>query len=255
MKTLRYILAVMIFVISGISADAQVDKKDVRRGNRDFRKENYREADIDYRKALLKDSTSVAANYNLASVLYRQGDMQQAGTTLDRIKETAPATESSADYWYNRGDVALGMKDYQTAVDAFAKSLMIRPEDMEAKENFIYAKKMLENQQNQQNQQNQDQNQDQNQNQDQDQNNDQNNDQNQNDDQDKNQDQNKQNQDQNDDRQNQDKKNQQGQEPKLSPQAAQQMLQAIQAKEKETQEKVKEEKAKALKSRQKEKNW
>ena len=243
MKTLRYILAVMIFVISGISADAQVDKKDVRRGNRDFRKENYREADIDYRKALLKDSTSVAANYNLASVLYRQGDMQQAGTTLDRIKETAPATESSADYWYNRGDVALGMKDYQTAVDAFAKSLMIRPEDMEAKENFIYAKKMLENQQNQ------DQNQDQNQN------NDQNNDQNQNDDQDKNQDQNKQNQDQNDDRQNQDKKNQQGQEPKLSPQAAQQMLQAIQAKEKETQEKVKEEKAKALKSRQKEKNW
>ena len=258
MKTLRYVLAAVILTVSGIYADAQVDKKDVRRGNRDFRKENYREADIDYRKALLKDSTSVAANYNLASVLYRQGDMQQAATTLDRIKESAPATESSADYWYNRGDVALGMKDYQTAVDAFAKSLMIRPEDMEAKENFIYAKKMLENQQNQQNQ---DQNQDQNQNDDQnkDQNKDQNQDQNQNDDQnkDQNDDQNKdqQNQDQNDDRQNKDKQNQQGQEPKLSPQAAQQMLQAIQAKEKETQEKVKEEKAKALKSRQKEKNW
>ena len=257
MKTLRYVLAVVILTVSGIYADAQVDKKDVRRGNRDFRKENYREADIDYRKALLKDSTSVAANYNLASVLYRQGDMQQAATTLDRVKESAPATESSADYWYNRGDVALGMKDYQTAVDAFAKSLMIRPEDMDAKENFIYAKKMLENQQNQQNQQNQDQNQDQNQNDDQ--NKDQNQDQDQNDDQnkDQNDDQNKdqQNQDQNDDRQNQNKQNQQGQEPKLSPQAAQQMLQAIQAKEKETQEKVKEEKAKALKSRQKEKNW
>jgi tetratricopeptide (TPR) repeat protein len=250
MKTLRYVLAAVILAVSGFYADAQVDKKDVRRGNRDFRKENYREADIDYRKALLKDSTSVAANYNLASVLYRQGDMQQAATTLDRIKESAPATESSADYWYNRGDVALGMKDYQTAVDAFAKSLMIRPEDMEAKENFIYAKKMLENQQNQQNQdqnQNDDQNKDQNQ--DQDQNDDQNKDQN--DDQNKDQ----QNQDQNDDRQNQNKQNQQGQEPKLSPQAAQQMLQAIQAKEKETQEKVKEEKAKALKSRQKEKNW
>ena len=255
MKTLRYILAVVILVVSGLSADAQADKKDVRRGNRDFKKENYREADIDYRKALLKDSTSVAANYNLASVQYRQGDMEQAGATLDRIKETAPATESSADYWYNRGDVALGVKDYQTAVDAFAKSLMIRPGDMDAKENFIYAKKMLENQQNQD--QNQDQNNDQNQNQDQNQ--DQNNDQNQNDDQNKDQDKQNQDQDQNDDRQNQDqnqdKKNQQGQEPKLSPQAAQQMLQAIQAKEKETQEKVKEEKAKALKSRQKEKNW
>ena len=69
MKTLRYVLAAVILAVSGIYADAQVDKKDVRRGNRDFRKENYREADIDYRKALLKDSTSVAANYNLASVL------------------------------------------------------------------------------------------------------------------------------------------------------------------------------------------
>ena len=255
MKTLRYILAVVILVVSGLSADAQVDKKDVRRGNRDFKKENYREADIDYRKALLKDSTSVAANYNLASVQYRQGDMEQAGATLDRIKETAPATESSADYWYNRGDVALGVKDYQTAVDAFAKSLMIRPGDMDAKENFIYAKKMLENQQNQQNQdQNQDQNNDQNQDQNQDQN-------------DQNKDQNDQNKDQQDDQNNdgdqnkdqnkndQNKQNQSGSEPKISPQAAQQMLQAIQAKEKDTQEKVNKEKAAALRSRQKEKNW
>ncbi len=42
---------------------------------------------------------------------------------------------------------------------------------------------------------------------------------------------------------------------KISPQQAQQMLRAIQAKEKETQDKVNKEKAEALKSRQKEKNW
>ena len=45
------------------------------------------------------------------------------------------------------------------------------------------------------------------------------------------------------------------QEQKISPQQAQQMLKAIQAKEKETQEKVGKEKAALLKSRQKEKNW
>lgn len=256
MKVLRYIVPMMLLLaLSCMSAYAQADRKDVRRGNRDFRKENYREADIDYRKALVKDSMSVAANYNLASTLYRQGDMEQAGKVLDRVKDVAPSTASSADYWYNRGDAALGMKDYQTAVDAFAKSLIVRPDDLDAKENFIYARKMLENQQNQQNQQNQnDQNQDQNQN---DQNqNDQNNDQN-NDQDDRNQDQNQNDQDKNDQNQNQDQNDQpqQGQQPKISPQAAQQMLQAIQAKEKETQEKVKEEKAKALKSRQREKNW
>ena len=254
---LKYILSVAVLMLFSMSAYAQVDKKDVRRGNRDFRKENYREAEIDYRKALVKDSLSIAANYNLASTLYRQGDMEQAGKVLDSVKETAPVSASAADYWYNRGDVALEMKDYQTAVDAFAKSLMINPGDLDAKENFIYAKKMLQNQQNNQNQNNQNQdNQDQNQDQNQD-----NQDQNQDKNDDQQDDQNKNDQDQNknnDNNQDQDQKNdqnQQNEQPKISPQAAQQMLQAIQAKEKETQEKVKEEKAKALKARQKEKNW
>ena len=246
---LKYILSVAVMMLLSMSAYAQVDRKDVRRGNRDFRKENYREAEIDYRKALVKDSLSLAANYNLASTLYRQGDMEQAGKVLDSVKETAPVSASAADYWYNRGDVALEMKDYQTAVDAFAKSLMINPGDLDAKENFIYAKKMLQNQQNNQNQNNQNQDNQDNQDQNQDKNDDQQDDQNKND-----QDQN-QNNDNNQDQDQKNDQNQQNEQPKISPQAAQQMLQAIQAKEKETQEKVKEEKAKALKSRQKEKNW
>ena len=255
MNKLRYILVVLSLLVAGTQAWGQVDKRDVRRGNRDFKKENFREADIDYRKALVKDSLSVAANYNLANNLYRQKDMEQAKATLERIGEIAPEMEQASDYYYNLGDVAIAQQDWQGAVDAFEKSLLRNPGDMDAKENYIYAKKMLQNQQNQQ-QQNQDQ-QDQNdqnndQNQDQNQNNDQNNDQN--DKNDDKKDQDDQKRDQNQDNQQKPQQNQ-GQQPKITPQAAQQMLQAIQAKEKETQEKVNKEKAEALKSRQKEKNW
>ena len=217
MGNLRYILVALLVALMLVpEASAQVDRREVRAGNRDFRKENYREADIDYRKALVKDSTSVAANYNLAGNLYRQGDMEQARKMLEAIKESAPATESAADYYYNMGDVAIALQDWQAAVDAFEQSLLRNPGDLNAKENYIYAKKKLQEQQNQQ--QNQDQNQDQNK------------------DQQKNQ-------------------NQQQDQPKITPQAAQQMLQAIQAKEKETQDKVNKEKAEALKARQKDKNW
>ena len=258
-------MTVLLLVMSAFDMSAQVDRKDVRRGNRDFKKENFREAEIDYRKALVKDSLSLAANYNLASTLYREGDFAQAQQYLDKIKDIAPASASAADYYFNLGDAALQQKDYQKAVEAFAQSLIVRPEDLQAKENYIYAKKMLQNQQqnqnNDQNQDNQDQNQnqdnqDQNQNQDnQDQNQDNQNNQDQNDDQNKDQNDDQNKNDQNQD-QNQDKKEQpQGQQPKISPQAAQQMLQAIQAKEKETQDKVNKQKAEALKSRQKEKNW
>ena len=242
MKRYIYIL-VSLMCLSLQVAQAQVDKSDVRRGNRDFRKENYREADIDYRKALVKDSTSVAANYNLANTLYRQGDMEQAKKMLEKVKESAPATDAAADYYFNLGDVAIAQQDWQGAVTALEQSLLINPGDLQAKENYIYAKKKLQDQQNQQ--QNNDQNQDQNNDQNQDQNDEKNDDQ-------KDQD----NNDQNKDNQNQQQPQQsQGEQPKITPQAAQQMLQAIQAKEKETQDKVNKEKAEALKARQREKNW
>ena len=236
-----------MLLLTTVTAAAQPDKRDVRRGNRDYKKENWKEAEIEFRKGIVKDSLSVAANYNLAADLYRQNNPQEAQKVLDRIKEVAPATENAADYYYNLGDVAIANQDWQTAVTAFEQSLLRNPGDLDAKENYIYAKKKLQQQQNQQNQQQNDQQQnDQNQkNQDQ-------NDQNQD-----NKDQNKDQQDQNQNNQNnQDQQDQQqGQQPKITPQAAQQMLQAIQAKEKETQEKVKKEKAAALQSRQKDRNW
>ena len=253
MKRILYILFVLLGVGFAQEMQAQVDRKDVRRGNRDFKKESWREAEIDYRKALVKDSLSVAANYNLANTLYREGDFEQARKVMETVKDVAPASASAADYFYNLGDAAIACEDWQAAVDAFKESLLRNPGDLDAKENYIYAKKKLEDQQNQQNQnQDQNQNNDQNQDQDQDQNQDQNDDQNK----DQNKDQQDQNQNQNNNQNDQQKQDQnQGQQPKISPQAAQQMLQAIQAKEKETQDKVNKQKAEALKSRQKEKNW
>ena len=241
----RYVLGLAL-LLCVLPLGAQTDRREVRRGNREFRKGAFREAEIDYRKALVKDSLSLAGEYNLASTLYREQDYENAGKALETIKDIAPATEHAADYHYNAGDVALAKKDYAAAVDAFKASLLLNPGDLDAKENYIYAKKMLENQQNgggggsDNNQDQQDQNQDQ-------QNQDQNQDQ-----QDQNQDQDQQNQDQNQDQQD---RQQPQQQPNISPQQAQQMLRAIQAREKETQDKVNREKAAALQSRQKEKNW
>ena len=257
---MKKILFIMMLLLAGVPALAQPDRHDVRRGNRSFAKGQWSAADISYRKALMADSTSVAANYNLASVQYRQEDYQGAAQSLQRIQQTAPSTEHGADYYYNVGDVALQAKDYKTAVEAFMQSLLRNPGDLDAKENFIYAKKMLENQQQNQDQNQQDQNQDQqDQNQDQQQQQDQNQNQDQQQDQDQNKDQQDQQQDQQQNQQDQQDKNQEQQPQEargeLSPQQAQQILQAMQDQEKQTQDKVKKEKAAVFKSRQKEKNW
>lgn len=261
MRWFRNIVAVMTMLCAlSLTVSAQVDRHDVRAGNRKFRKGDWKAADISYRKALVKDSTSVPANFNLANTLYRTENYDEAAKTMEKIKDSAPSSANAADYFYNVGDIAIAKKDWQGAVNAFKESLLRNPGDLEAKENYIYAKKMLENQQNggggngQDDQDNQDNQQNKNDKNDQNGQGDQNQDQNK----DKNQDQN-QNQNQND-QNNQSQQNNQGgqqdgQQMKISPQQAQQMLRAIQAKEKETQDKVNKEQAEALKSRQKEKNW
>lgn len=238
-----------LMAVSVADLSAQEDRREVRKGNRRFKDGAFGEAGIEYMRALQKDSMSVAANYNLANALYRQEDYEKAKEALGRIKDVAPTTPDAADYFYNLGSVAIALQDWQTAVQAFAQSLLVNPGDLDAKENYIYAKKKLQDQQQNQNNQQNDQNQD---NQDQD-----NQDQNQ-DNQDQNQDNqqdDQNNDDQQDNKDNKDNQQSQGQQPQITPQAAQQMLQAIQAKEKETQDKVNKAKAAAMKSRQKEKNW
>lgn len=269
----RMFAVAALICFSSLHGFAQTDKKEVRQGNKFFEKENYKEAEVEYRKALLKDSGSVAANYNLGNVLYKNGDAAGAekiyGGIADSVgrmsfsplwqPDTKKITPSEAsDYYHNLGNSYLAQKKYSEAVEAYKNSLRRNPNDMETKANYAYAKKKLEDQQNQQ--QNQDQNKDQNQdqNKDQDKDNKDNQDKNQDkkdQDKDQNKDQNKDNQDNKDKDQDKEQDKSGRQPPKISPQAAEQMLQAMQEKENQTQDKVNKEKAKLLQSKQKEKNW
>lgn len=220
--------------------DHRREVKSVRAGNKAFKKGDFRKSEVDYRKSLLYDSLSVAGNYNLAETLYRQDDSEGAIKAMEPVQNVVKGTEHEAAYNYNLGDYYLETKNYGAAVEAFKQALLLNPGDRQTRENYQYAKKMLENQQNQQdqNQQNQDQNQnDQNQDQNQDQQN-----------QDQNKDQNKDQQDQNQDQ------NQQ-QQQQVSQQAAEAMLQAINEQEKKTKEEVDKKKAQAMKDAQKKKNW
>ncbi|MBO8480783.1 MAG: tetratricopeptide repeat protein [Bacteroidetes bacterium] len=245
----KILALLMLVLLDPLVLLAQADRHDVRQGNRRFGREDWKEAELSYRKALVKDSLSAAARYNLASALYRQENYEGAREMMGSFEGQE---NLSSDIYYNSGDVALQLKDYAAAVEAFKQSLLLNPGDLDAKENYIYAKKMLENQQNQQQGGGGGQN-DQN---DQD---DQNNQDGQNDqnDQDGQNDQNDQNNqdDSQDGDDGQEPPQNQPDESRISPRQAEQMLNAMQAREQQTRDKVDREKAAALKSRQKEKNW
>ena len=235
---LKKTIAALAALLLVLPLSAQEDKTEVRSGNRMLRNRNYNEAEINFRKGLVKDSTSFISSYDLASSLYLQKDYDNAAKALERVEPQLPDSEYADRWHFNKGNIALQQQDWQTAVEAFKQALLLNPGDLEAKESYIYAKKKLEDQQNQQgdkgdqgdqgdNQDKQDDNQ---------------------------QDQPNQQPDPQDN--NQDNQPQEAPaEQQISPQQAQQMLKAIQAKEKETQEKVEKAKAQQAQTRRKENNW
>ena len=121
---LKYSLTAFLLLLSCAVALAQTDRKEVRAGNRQFKKGNWQNAEIEYRKAQVKDSSSFAANYNLAGALYREGNFDEAGKSLGRLKDAAPVSANSADYYYNLGNIAVQKKDWKAAVDAYKQSLL-----------------------------------------------------------------------------------------------------------------------------------
>ena len=224
-------VAVLILMLaSPVMLQAQSDRSEVRAGNREFKKGEFREA------------------YNLGNALYKTESYSEAELYLKGLGDSLKSVSASkaSDCFHNSGNLALKQKKYQEAVDAYKESLRLEPDNFETKSNLAYAQKMLKEQQQQQQQQQQNQQDNQNQQ-------DQNQQQNQNQDQQDNRDQDNQ-QDQNRNQDQQDNQNQQNQ-PQITPQAAQQMLQAIEDKEKQTQDKVKKVKAQQQKSKEKEKNW
>jgi len=288
-----FMFAVLFLTIS-TQVFAQRDKKQVSSGNRYFGKSKFKQAEVEYRKGLLRDSTSVLGRGNLANTLYRMKDADNATKLFEGEADTVgklpfnlnwngsdktivrkkysrkdigkPSNISK--FFFNAGSNYLVQKQYDKAAEMFKQSLVRNPSDMMAKANYVYAKKMAQNQQNQnknnknnkdrdknQNKNNQNKNNQGNNNQNQNKNNQGNNNQNQN----QNNKNNNQNKNQNQNNQNKQNPQQQpqggGQQPKMSRQNAQQMLQAIQDKENQTQQKVQKARAVAAKSRQKEKNW
>ncbi|WP_300740011.1 tetratricopeptide repeat protein [uncultured Alistipes sp.] len=257
MYRILHITLLMLLTAAGVSAQQLPERSLVRKGTRQYHKGNYEQAISRYEEALKAAPGQFEATYDLGNALYKAERYDHAEQTMQQAAaDSLRSDEERAEAFYNLGNAQFKQQKYKEALESYKQSLRLNPADMEAKYNYAYTKRLLDKDQNGgggggNDQQNQDQNKDQNQNQDQ------NKDQNQN--QDQNKDQNNRNQDKNQDRNGQQDPSKQdpgqGQPTPsgISPQEQEQMLDAIQAQEDKTQEKLKE-KNKGVVLRGK-KNW
>ena len=232
-------------------ASAQKERKFVREGNsyyadglKDTTKLDtitFGKAEVAYRRALEIKPDDFHWQFNLANSIYKQNKPDQSAGEFEKLAEKATVPEEKAMVYHNMGNSLLAQKKFDPSIDAYKKALRITPNDPATKYNLAYAMKMKEEDQKQkqkdkdkQDKENKDQNKD---------------------NKDQNKDQNKDNKDQNKDQQKQDQKQQPQPQNKISKQNAEQMLQALENDEKQTQEKVKKAQALQAKRTKVEKNW
>lgn len=281
--------ALMLFTAGVAMAQYYPERRLVREGNEQFERLNYRNALNRYNEALEHDTTKYESLYNranayLQNMLANPADTTLKGEVANTLFEQIAADEllskeRRAEVLRNLGEGLFLQQNYEAALNSFRESLKLNPADREVKHNYILTKRIVDQkrQQQQQNQQN-NQNQDQQQNQDQNQNNEGNNGQNDNQQNDQNDKQNEpENNENNNDNQGNEGDNDQNEKPEdendngdqkgdeeeqegeapppsgISRDEQERMLDAIQAQEDKTNEKLKEgEKAYIIPGK---KNW
>ena len=229
------ILVILLLSFSSV-AFAQQESGDVRRGNKQYRKQNYTEAEVHYRRGLDKNKNGYEAHYNLGDALFKQDKYADAQAEFETAAKMLDKKEDKTRYakaMHNIGNCQFAQQQYDKAVAAYQESLRANPADNDTRYNLVKSMQMLQQQQQQQqqNQQNQDQKQDQKQ--------------------DQQQQQQQQNQDQQQDQQEQQQQQEQN-DDQMDKETAEQILQALEQDEQDTQEKMQRQQGK---KRRVEKEW
>ena len=225
---IKYIVVALLtlFVCGEMSAQQMKERGLVRKGNRQFKREQFEKSVDSYQRALQHDSTSFEAKYDLASALYRTERYEKAEKTLLGIVNDTTRTElERGEVAYNLGNTQFAQQKYKEALSSYRQAMRCNPNDEDAKFNYAFTKRLI--QQQEQQQQNQDQNQD-------------NKEQNQQDKQKENKQDQQQQQPQDQNGKEEQQQGEQPQEGAMTPEQQEALLQAIQAEEDKTQDKLKE---------------
>ncbi len=242
----RFLVFHFLSILAFLNVAAQTEYKYIREGNDFYKRNNFKAAEKSYSKSIEKNKESLDAQFNMGDALYKQKKYEEAATLFESLSKKTTEKNKQAQCFHNMGNSLLQNKKYEECVKAYQNSLKLNPKDEDTRYNLAYAKKKLEQQQNQEkNDKNKDSKKDQNKD---------------------NQDQNKENQDQNKNdkkdqkegeskEQKQEKEEQkQAQTQKMSKEDAKRLLEAMNNQEKDVQDKLKKKKAVGVKTTI-EKDW
>ena len=149
-----YLLSFILFLGLGDPVPQKNEK-----GNTFFRHEQYDDALTYYRDAQLDAPDLPALHFNVGDALYKQGKFDEALREYEQALD-AEDGDFKAKVYYNMGNAFFKQNQLSESVEAYKKSLKLVPNDAEAKFNLEFVQSKLQEQEQKQQQEGQDEKQD-----------------------------------------------------------------------------------------------
>lgn len=151
MKHKRQIIVIIVILIF-ITACGESAARYNNSGNQEYEAENYTEAVDNYVAAQREDPDVPQPYYNAGNAYHRQGNFESAAAQTQQSVRASEG-EMAQNSYYNLGNTFFKVEDWPAAIEAYKEALKLNPNDLDAKYNLELALKKLEEQQQQQQQQ------------------------------------------------------------------------------------------------------
>ncbi|WP_458628429.1 tetratricopeptide repeat protein [Winogradskyella sp. PC D3.3] len=150
-----YILLITLFIGSLVGAQnlskeqLEAEKKAtnlVYKANELVSKDNYVEAEMEYRKAISEAPTKATGAYNLAHSYYKKGSFDEALFRSQEAAANATTKDEKHRAFHNIGNILMQNKQCKEAVEAYKNALRNNPNDEESRYNYALAKECADQQ-------------------------------------------------------------------------------------------------------------
>ncbi|MGC4101524.1 VWA domain-containing protein [Ferruginibacter sp.] len=129
------------------------DEKEIKKGNEEYKKNEYGKAAEQYQKVITKTPTNATAQFNLGNALYKNDKKEEAVKAYDNAASSLQSKQEKAKALYNKGVVLQKSDKLQECIEAYKNALKLNPDDDDTRQNLQKALKQLKQQQQQQEQQ------------------------------------------------------------------------------------------------------
>lgn len=112
-----------------------------RKANEAYEKGDYVNAEAGYREALLVTPDDARLHFNLGNALTRQGKFDEAVTAFEQFKSMTSDARQRAAADYNIGNIHGAKEEWAKAAERYRESLRANPNDAQAQYNYELARR------------------------------------------------------------------------------------------------------------------